>query len=329
MPASIAAIPSNASFLGVGKEVTRGTAVVPSDYIVVREFTAPADKPNYTPDAGLRGSAVKTYNQVATQTWAEPTYSGDVFPDTVGYWLHALLGEVATTGAGVPFQHVFTVLNTSPFQPPSYTLTDSVGGSGTDTFSIPGCLVKELTFEFSATGLLSYSVSLAGFKSVPVAKPTPSFSVEVVKPAWQGAVLLGPGGTVALAEGSLSIKRTVDPIPTVNGSQDPAAIWGGGDVEVTGKLMLVALAGNAEYSKFVGNVHTSLDVNFASGAGAAERQVKLHCSDVIYTAVTHGRGKSYVELDSSFEAVANTTDKGVSGGFGPAVVTLKSARSSY
>ncbi len=323
MPVSTAAIPSGVRFLGVAKETTRGTAVAPSIYIPLRTFNSPKEMPHYANDEGIRGSAVKKYDMQATQIWSEPDFAGDVFVDSIVYWLYMLFGQVATTGAAVPYAQAFTVLNDSSaaklFQPPSYTLTDFYG-SPTGARQIPGFLVSDIDFKGTATGLLEYTVKGVGFKTTTLARPTPTFGTEPVKPAWQGVVQIGGVGSLLMENFNINIKRSVHAIPTVNGSVDPAAIFAAGDMAVSGKMDLIFID-DTEYNRFVGNTSTSLDINFTLGTGTALRSIRFHASKVIYNDMAPAM-KEFIHLPISFECVANTTDVGVSGGFGPIVVTV-------
>lgn len=329
MPASLTLAPPGVSFVGLGKETTRGTIAAPTVYVPVKKLSFPNTMPHYVADQGMRGAAVRDYDMIATQIWSEPSYDGDVFADTIGYWIQMLLGEVATTGptSGV-YTSVFTTLNTPPFQPPSYTISDY---NGIQAKQVPGALVSELQLKFTATGLLEYSVKLVGFKEANVSTPSKTFSTEVVKPAWQGAVTLGGSSTTTLADGDITIKRTAEAVPSVNGTQDPAAIWASGDISVEGKITLLYVD-EVEYAKFLAGTSSSLDINFTTGAGGTLRTVQLHCSKTKYTAAVPDRAvgsKGYVTVPFTFTAVANTTDVGASGGYGPVKLTLANTIASY
>lgn len=329
MPASATLAPPQVSFVGLGKESTRGTAAAATVFIPVKKLTFPNTMPHYTPDDGMRGSAVKTYDMIATQTWSEPSYDGDAFSDSFGYWLHMLMGEVAVAGpVSTVYTHTFTTLNTAPFQPPSYTITDY---NGIQAKQVPGALVSEIQLKFTATGLVEYSVKLVGFKESNVSTPSKTFTTEVVKPAWQGVVTLGGSATTLLADGEITVKRTAEAVPTVNGTQDPAAIWAAGDLEATGKLNLL-YTNETEYAKFVAGTSSSLDISFTSGATTTLRTIGFHCSKTLYTAAIHDRAvgsKGYVTIPFTFTAVANTSDVGSSGGYGPIKWTLANLISSY
>ncbi len=90
---------TQASFVGLGKETTRGTAVTPSLYLPIHNL-APHDILHYINDESNRGSMVDMYGQQPAQANGEYDFQGDVFPDTTGNILMGILGNSAVaTGA--------------------------------------------------------------------------------------------------------------------------------------------------------------------------------------------------------------------------------------
>lgn len=400
----VAPVPTGATAFGLAKEATRGTAVNPTAFIPITSITSPNDMAHYTPDKGYRGSAVKTYNQVATQIWAEPSVGFDVFPDTIGYLLDMILGEMSTTGTSpgsgttlassasagastisvaantgmtvaatiqidtgalsecrtiasisgtgpytitfsagqtlrfahassvavvpvsAPFITKSNVTNTQPFQPPSYTVTDY---NGTETFQAAATLCSELAFKFTATGLLTATAKFIALQSATTTKPTPTYSADTVMAAWRGATTLNGTPISSMQDGELTFKRTVTAIPTVNGSQAPAAIFAGGDLEVTGKANLIYDQAATAYTPYVTNTAQPWEINFSFGSGASSRGIKFHGSQMLITAAPHTRSKTWVELPITLEDTANTTDVGHSGGYSPVQVTLTNAVVGY
>ena len=96
--------PTALSFYGVAKEATKNTYVAPTDFVPLTKFD-PVDKTHWMNDDGMRGSMVKDYQKIVGPVWSEVSCSGPIFPDTVGYPLMSLLGDVTTTGGGAPFTH--------------------------------------------------------------------------------------------------------------------------------------------------------------------------------------------------------------------------------
>lgn len=96
-------VPTGATFLGVAREAVRGTFVAATDFIPIDASGAdsPNDIPHIVEDTNARGSAVESYDQFATQIWAEPSYSNcNAYADVLGWWLKCLLGDEASSGTG-------------------------------------------------------------------------------------------------------------------------------------------------------------------------------------------------------------------------------------
>jgi len=155
------------SYLGIAKEVTKGTAVAPTDYIpVMKDSLKPADIIDPLYDTGLRGSNVVNYNYIPGRTRSTLDFSSAVFADTVGYALTGLLGSVATTGVSAPFTHTISLKNSAVAaaddQPISYTLTDFYAAA---VRAYPGCQFSDFSLKFNADGMLEYDAKTTGFLS--------------------------------------------------------------------------------------------------------------------------------------------------------------------
>src|SRR5437016_2060817 len=114
-----------ASFLGIAKETTPGTAVAATAILPVTD-AKPKINVMYLPDEGMRASQAKTYGEVQGPTYAEYEYGGAVYADAIGWPLVGVLGDLATTGASAPFTHGIALLNSGALTP-TYTLSDYNG----------------------------------------------------------------------------------------------------------------------------------------------------------------------------------------------------------
>lgn len=310
---------SSLSFLGIAKESVFGTPVPATAYVPV---SPPTPKHNVTllDDKGLRGSMVDVYNQVAGPVHTEFDYAGDVFPDTIGWMLTAVLGDLTTTGASAPFSHAVSTLNNADGQPPSYTLTDYYAVA---TRQYPGAKFSEVGFKFAADNMLTYTAKAVALPSVTTTVPTPSFTAIPPVAGWSGAVSIGGSVQPNVLDGEVTIKRAVNVVNTVDGTQAPWQLWTG-PVSVDGKLTLV-MEDDTQLTNYLTTAQPALDINFASGAGAAAVQVQLHMTNVIYSAAEISRGKDFVELSVSFSARPTTADAGASLGYSPIKATVKNA----
>lgn len=313
-------LPTYLSFLGIAKEATKGTPVAATDFIPVTSIT-PQDTVMYLPDKGMRGSQVDIYNEIQGPTLSEFTFAGDVFPDTLGYILSGVLGDVATTGASAPFSHTFAVKNSTDGQPTSFTISDY---NNATTRQFAGMQFHECNFKFSGDGLLMFDAKATGNVSVTTTKPTPSFSAVTPLAAWKGAVTIGGTSVTTLIDGTCDIKRAVNVIHTLDGTANPYKVFVG-PASVSGKLAFVA-EDETELTRYLTNTQPSLVLDFLQGTGAATTEVKLQMTKAAYTLGTINRGKDFVAVDVNYTAIANATDIGASGGYSQIKATLQNAK---
>jgi hypothetical protein len=316
------------SYLGIAKEATRGTAVAPTDFIpVMKDALKPVDIVDPLYDTGLRGSNALNYNYIPGRTRSTVDFGGAVFADTVGYGIAGLLGSVATTGASAPFTHTISLFNSLTsnvdVQPISYTLTDFYA---VDVRSYPGCQFSDFSLKFNADGMLEYDAKSTGWASEVVSDPTPTFSTLLPTPVWRGTVSIG-GTTVATAmTGNIDMKRPATPIYGISNTQDPYQVFLG-PLEVTGKITFV-MEDDSQLLNFLNNSQPALVFNWAYGAGASAVQIQATLTKGAYTTGVIERGEDFVQVSVDFNAQANTTDDGASGGFSPIKWVIQNAKPS-
>jgi hypothetical protein len=316
------------SYLGIAKEATRGTAVAPTDFIpVMKDSLKPVDIVDPLYDTGLRGSNALNYNYIPGRTRSTVDFGGAVFADTVGYGIAGLLGSVATTGASAPYTHTISLFNSLTsnvdVQPISYTLTDFYA---VDVRSYPGCQFSDFSLKFNADGMLEYDTKTTGFQSELVADPTPTFSTVLPTPVWRGTVSIGGTAVSTAMTGNIDMKRPATPIYGISNTQDPYQVFLG-PLEVTGKITFV-MEDDSQLLNFLNNSQPALVFNWAYGSGATEVQIQATLTKGAYTTGVIERGEDFVQVSVDFNAQANTTDDGASGGFSPIKWVLKNAKAS-
>jgi hypothetical protein len=316
------------SYLGIAKEATRGTAVAPTDFIpVMKDALKPVDIVDPLYDTGLRGSNALNYNYIPGRTRSTVDYGGAVFADTVGYGIAGVLGSVATTGSTAPFTHTISLFNSlavgGDVQPISYTLTDFYA---VDVRSYPGCQFSDFSLKFNADGMLEYDSKTTGFASEVVSAPTPTFSTILPTPVWRGTVSVGGSLLSTAMTGNIDMKRPATPIYGISSTQDPYQVFLG-PLEVTGKITFV-MDNDDQLLNFLNNTQPALVFNWAYGSGAAEVQIQATLTKGAYTTGVIERGEDFVQVSVDFNAQANTTDDGASGGFSPIKWVLKNAKPS-
>jgi hypothetical protein len=313
------------SYLGIAKEVTKGTAVAPTAFIpVAAGKLKTVDVIDPLMDEGLRGSIVKDYNYIQGRTRSTVDFGGPVFPDTIPWAISGLLGSVATTGASAPYTHVASLKNSSATaadaQPLAYTITDFYAAN---VRAYAGCQMHDFTLTFSAEGLLDYDAKATGWLSATASTPTPSFSTVLPTPVWQGTVSIG-GSTVSNSvSGSITMTRPATPIYGIGNTQNPFAVFVGA-LEVKGQIKFVMEA-DTELTRYLSNTQPAITLNWANGSGATATQISLTVTKGAYTAAAYDRSADYVEITADITGIANTTDAGSTGGYAPIKWTFQNA----
>lgn len=316
------------SYLGIAKEVTKGTVVAPTDFIpVAKDKLKPVDLVDPLYDTGLRGSNVVNYNYIQGRTRSTFDFGGAVFADTIGYSIAGLLGSVATTGASAPYTHTISLTNSltsgTDTQPISYTLTDFYA---VDVRSYPGCQFSDFSLKFNADGMLEYDAKTTGWQSETVSDPTPTFSTVLPTPVWRGTVSIGGTAVATAMEGNIDMARAATPIYGIASTQDPYQVFLG-PLEVTGTIKFV-MDSDAELTNFLTNAQPAIVLNWAYGSGSTELQVQATITKGAYTAAVIERGDDFVSVTIELNGQANTTDAGASGGYSPIKWVLKNAKAS-
>ena len=316
------------SYLGIAKEVTKGTIVAPTDFIpVAKDSLKPQDIVDPLYDTGLRGSNVLNYAYIQGRTRATVDFGGAVFADTVGYGIAGLLGSVATTGASAPFTHTISLKNSLTsdvdVQPISYTLTDFYA---VDVRSYPGCQFSDFSLKFNADGMLEYDTKTTGWASSTVADPTPSFSTILPTPVWRGTVNIGGAQVATAMSGNIDMSRPVTPVYGISNTQNPYQVFLG-PLEVTGKITFL-METDAELTRFLNNSQPAIVLNWSYGAGASAVQIQATISKGAYTAAMIERGEDFVQVSIDLNGQSTTTDAGSTGGFAPIKWVLQNAKAS-
>lgn len=316
------------SYLGIAKEVTKGTVVAPTDFIpVAKDSLKPVDIIDPLYDTGLRGSNIVNYNYIPGRTRSTVDFGGAVFADTVGYGIAGLLGSVATTGASAPYTHTISLKNSltsgADDQPISYTLTDFYAA---DVRSYPGCQFSDFSLKFNADGMLEYETKATGWLSSAVSDPTPSFSTVLPTPVWRGTVSIGGSAVSTGMTGNIDMKRNVTPVYGISSTQNPFNVFLG-PLEVSGKITFI-MEDDTELTRYLTNTQPAIVLNWAYGAGAAAVQIQATITKGAYTAAVIERGDDFVKVTVDINAQGNTTDAGSTGGFSAIKWVLQNAKAS-
>jgi len=307
------------SFVGIGKETTKGTAVSATHYIPVTSMDGD-DSCDILLDNGMRASMATSYGAVAGTKVGSFSMEGDVFVDTIGFPLAGIFGTGAFTG-GTPNTHLFTLNNektTTKGQCPSYSITDF---NGLQTRRYAAATQASLSLRLTAQELFTWSAGWTTNPSDTLSVPTPSYGTLPPIAGWVGTVSVAGSANALVEEMDISISRNVTPVQTVDGTQAPALIWQGA-MDVSGSIRFIADA-EVEFLRYLnysGTPH-AMEVTFTQGTA----EVKATLSQVVYTSAKVDRGDDFTQVTAQYQALANATDAGVSGGFAPCKVSLKNS----
>lgn len=315
--------PIGRSAVGIGLETTPGTAVAASFWLPSTTMN-PTETVPLLLDQSMRGSAAKDYGSQPGPTSVAYALAGSLIPDAVGWPLVGILGEDVVTGSA-PVQHVAALYNGTSFQPPSYTIVDV---NGLEAISYAGAMFSDFELTLGAADLGKWTATAVGSSAASSGTlPTVSYSTVPPLAAWKTTVLVGGAASTIETDAVITFKRSVAPIFALNNTQTARNIFAAGDLEVTGKLTAVFEAAGLR-DVFRAGTTSSVDLTVATGTGSTLVSLNIHCSQIALNKADVARGKTYVELDTEFTAIANTTDVGASGGLSPAKVTLKNAIAS-
>jgi hypothetical protein len=261
--------------------------------------------------------------------------------------------------AGTPFTHKFAALN-SPLgyggaygaQPPTHTFTDvtnivnvytsaTYGTAPTNTYGArmyPSAVLKSLDFSGNAEQLLGIKMSgdswisqVAGTAVTNVttnSRPIPNWNTTVVA---GGYTITSSNTYNGIGNFSLSAKRATQVYWTVQGTQTPYIIargpltmdgqvdWNPANSEMPLDLMLL----NAQAPMTVTVTNSGIP---NSGTPFT---LTFTMSQVANVTSKIGNSGQLISYSNSYEAVANATDTGGSGGLGPGTITLVNNTATY
>jgi hypothetical protein len=305
---------------GIALEATKGTAIAAPTHGIPVTRSDPNDATDVLLDQGMRGSMATAYGAVAGTKSASYDIEGDIYLDTIGFFLAGIFGESDWT-TGTPNTHEFTLLNSGTGQCPSYTIFNY---SGIAVRKYAAATMASLTLRVSAQELLTYSASLVTHASVTDTDTVPSFSALEPIAGWVGSATIGGSANTLVQEAEITFSRNVSVVQTVDGSQNPLQIWQG-PMSVSGRVMFVAAA-ETEFLKYLevtdgASPDGQVPMVLAFEQGANSLTVTM--SKCVYDSAKVETGEDFTQVSAQFTALANTTDAaGASAGFAPAQVTL-------
>jgi hypothetical protein len=267
---------------------------------------------------------------------------------------HGSGGSVYTIGTSPSstFTHTFALLNQTlgyaglpGAQPPTHTLTDNTNLiTGTaQTYgpanpfgarAYPMACVSALDFSGNAEQLINIKVTGNCWPSVvPATTATNVVSNVIPVAAWRSDVYIG--GVLAanqvfnVSDWTVNLKRELHVYFTAQGAQTPFII-ARGPFSASGTMAFSVASDDTDLYLMIENIQPQMQVtvtNGLSGTSAITLTFNMQIAAWIKDKVT--RNSVLIGYEGSFDAVANSTNVGGSGGLAPVSVTLTNAVATY
>lgn len=301
--------PANIQWLGFAKETTPGTPVAaPTIWVPV---DTPVWKPNVQilKDGALRGSMAVDYNQQQGLRYDTVQFKTYFYLDSVYFLFRSLLGTTDTlTGSADPYTHKTSLYNGSgsdAAQPVSSTvfLADGAGKVWQMSYAIP----STVKYTVGPDALASIDATFVGLAATAITPPSNTPTTNRPLPSWNSTITLGGVGQLKYSSVEIEYKRATEMIPTVTGSQNPFAIFGG-PVSATGTLTGVYQGStDTDLTNFFANTQPSLTVKLAP-QGDATHYIAFQHSMVAYDGAEVSGTNKWMEIKSTITPLANATD---------------------
>lgn len=297
----------------------------------------------FEPAGAATAEVVKVTGTTATQVF---------FANNSLRFAHGSGGSIFTIGTSPnnTFTHVFALLNQTlgysgipGAQPPTHTITDVYNLTTGSTLgpannfgarSYPMCCVSALDFTGNAENLIDVKVSGNSWPSViPSTVPTNVVSTAVPVAAWRSQVYIG-GTAVANAvydvgEWTVNLKRELHVYFTAQNAQTPFIIARGA-FSASGVMNFTVPSDDSPLYYMIENTQPQVRININNGlSGTSLINVNFDMQVAAFVKAKITRNSVLTGYDDSYDAVANATNVGGSGGLAPVTVTLTNAIPAY
>lgn len=305
--------PKELQWLGLAKETAWGTAVTPAYFLPFTDVKAD-DVIDSIQDNGIRGAMAETYNIIQGFKQGNVEISGEVFPDSFGLALLAILGTDTVTGSSSPYMHDFKLARTA--QPPSLTANRY---DGTNIRQFAGQVADELDIKWAAKAAITYTLKMQGKSSTVNAGPvTPTPTSTIPFTNWIFTATLNGTQNLNVIGFDFAIKRKLYVQHSVSDSQDPTNVVALA-LSATGKITLDKSSDN-ELSMYLNNTQPSLVITGTQPGSGAVLKIQLSKAALTTGSVS---AKDVIQFDANIVGIDNDTDGG------PCLISLQNSVASY
>lgn len=325
--------PTQRQVILVAPEVTQGTQVLTGMFAIPCDSFQAEPNVTWLDVESYYGDMAKTHGRTQGPIHESFSYAGPMFPDAVGYFLKNILGDQTESGASAPFTHAFSLLNSGTGQPTSLTIVhQNLLAATTGQRYYPGCCLSELTLKGNADSEF-IGVEAKGMcwqsSPVPTTAVTPTFTAVTPMPFWKAVFGVGgpaSGGTQnkKMREWSLTITRELRVENTAQNSQNPYIIQRGA-VSMSGSLTFTVPSDESEQLHLYSNDQPQIQLLLTQGAAAALTSIQVDHQVCAWNTSKEKLDEEAIGFDTTYVAIANTTNAGASGGYSPGKITLQNA----
>lgn len=261
--------------IGLGKEVTYGTAVAATEYLRFTSEGLSEEIEQLTSEAiqGVfdEGPSFEGLHNISGDV------SGEVYPNAIGHLLRSAFGAPVTTlvAAGV-YQHVFTPVQSNFSNVcalPPYTF--EINRDLAQAFQYAGSVVNELSFSFGTDNkIMQYTAAIIAKKLALIAKTVPS--LEATKPfLWhQSTVTLDGTLNKDVSTAEFGINNNLEGRATLDGTKEISRVLRNGVRSFPVKFSL-ELQDMTEYNKFRAQNEVPLKIELVGDVISGTDKFKL------------------------------------------------------
>lgn len=302
--------------VSVGKEGSWGSEAARVAIIPVRDPRFLPTAYRHIVDQALRGQPSAEYDLVAGPGEGNGSWSGEVYADTIPYFLLNTVGD--DTPAGGP---TFTHTIKSSAVPKSLSLE---WAQNVQPYKMLGTYLSQLAFQFNAQdGLFTYSAQAMGKLGATVAQTSLSIGSVQSLAGWMiSATVGGVAFSNYLMEGGITITRALRPVHgsknVAGGTQDLVKLWPC-QLSVQARLVF-EFESTSEFALFQAATKDTVVLTMQRSASES----------IAFTMTNTGwRQAEYEVSDNIYRVVANVNGLYNSTDAGPCAIVITNAIASY
>lgn len=254
-------------------------------------------------DESFRGQAARDQGFYPGFRSARITIQSPLAQFPSGYFFKGLLGTDSPTGAGDPFTHTFTELDTG--SPPTFTVTVYDATLATAR-AFTNCVVQRWRITLADKGLAVTEAVLLGKFDALQTKPTAVYDTSPHYLPYQAALTIAGGASTKLIQFEQILEREVEPVFGFSNSQDLSAV-SGARIQVTGNLIF-APADNTELDYYRANTQPSVSLLLTNTLSHTLTLQMTKCAFLNGTVLE--QTGPFLRVSAKYRAIRNATDAG-------------------